>query len=81
MIFKRKTIIAKNHLSGKEYRHKVHGNNQIYLVWFGYPFPLEMRDDGTFICKCKHVQCYDKPYTGWTWRADDHSTQCQSAQY
>ena len=36
MIFKRKTIIAKNHLSGKECRHKVHKNNQIYLDWFGY---------------------------------------------
>lgn len=81
MIFKRKTIIAKNHFSGKEYRHKVHKNNQIYLSWFGYPFPLEMKDDGTFICKYKYVQGYNKPYTGWTWRADDHSTQCPTARF
>lgn len=78
-VFTRKTVIAKND-SGEEFRFKVHKGNQIWLTWCGLPFPLEMKDDGTFICKEKSVRAYNKPYTGWTWRADDHSTQCPDAE-
>lgn len=78
--FTRKTVIAKN-WSGEEFRFKVHKGNQIWLSWFGYPFPLEMKNDGTFICKVKGIRGYNKPYPGWTWREDDHSTQCPDAEF
>lgn len=81
MLFKRKTIIAKSLLGGEEYRFKVHKGNQIYLSWWGRPFPLKMKNDGTFICKCKGIRGYNKPYTLWTWRADDHSTECPNAEF
>ena len=72
-LFKRKpkTVLATNQWSHTTYRFTVQKRNQIYLDWFGYPFPLEMQPDGTFICKRKGVQCYNKPYSGWTWREDD----------
>lgn len=79
--FTRKTVIAKNECSGKEYRFKVHNENQIWLRWIYGPFPLEMKNDGTLICKFKGIRGYNKPYLGWAWRPDDHSTQCPDAEF
>lgn len=68
---KQKTVLATNHWSHITYRFIVHKNNQIYLDWFGYAFPLEMQPDGSLICKEQGIQGYNKPYSGWTWREDD----------
>jgi hypothetical protein len=66
-----KYILAKRKSDDKYFRFKVQSRNQIYLDWFGYPFPLEMQKDGTFICKKKGIRGYNRPYPGWEWIEDD----------
>lgn len=38
-----KYVLAKRKTEDKYFRFKVQSKNQIYLDWFGYPFPLEMQ--------------------------------------
>lgn len=40
-----KYILAKRKSDDKYFRFKVQSKNQIYLDWFGYPFPLEMQKE------------------------------------
>lgn len=78
--FTRKTVIVKNDY-GVEYRHKVHNGNEVWLYWFGAPFRLKMEDDGSFIIAQEGLRGTGKKYGGWSWRPDDHSTQCQNGTF
>ena len=77
-IIRLKTVLASQ--DGKTwYRFKVHRGNQIWLEWFGHPFPLEMKEDGNLIIKDKNVRGYNKVYPSWRWREDDNGKYQNSA--
>lgn len=67
---KPRTVLARANMGGEWFRFKVHKGNQIYLYWFGYPFPLELQEDGSTICKKEGIKGYNKPYYGH-WMEDD----------
>ena len=67
---KPRTVLARANMGGEWFRFKVHKGNQIYLYWFGYPFPLELKEDGSTICKKEGIRGYNKQYY-WHWMEDD----------
>ena len=71
------TVLARDGLAGEWFRFKVHKDKRIYLYWFGYPFPLELQEDGSTICKKKGIRGYNKPYY-WHWMEDD-GRECRDA--
>lgn len=78
--FVRKTVIVKSDC-GVEYRNKVHNGNEVWLYWFGVPFRLKMEDDGSFTIAQEGLRGTGKKYEGWSWRPDDHSTECQNGTF
>lgn len=76
---KQRTVLAQSEYWHEWYRFKVHKNNQIYLSWNGYEFPLELQEDGSTICKQKGIACYNKPYY-WNWIEDD-GRECKQAEF
>lgn len=76
-------VVADNFLKIKEFRlgSGYDGYSQQRCDVFAISPNKGNKTNGTFICKKKGIRGYNKPYPGWTWRADDHSTQCQDAQY
>lgn len=74
---KPRTVLARADYSKEWFRFKVHKGNQIYLEWFGYPFPLELQEDGSTICKKKGVMIHNKRYY-WHWMEDD-GRECRDA--
>lgn len=77
LLKKPKTVLAKPEFGGEWFRFKVHKGNQIYLDWFGYPFPVELQEDGSTICKEEKVVGYNKRYH-WRWIEDD-GRNCRNA--
>lgn len=75
---KPRTVLARDDLGGEWFRFKVHKGNQIYLLWFGYPFPIELQEDSSTVCKKKGIIGYNKPYY-WHWMEDD-GRECRQAE-
>ena len=79
-LFERKTVIGVRD-DGKQARFKVHRGNQIWFSWFGYPFPCRMENDGSLTVLLEGLKGTGKKMLGWTWKPDDHSTECPNADY
>lgn len=74
---KHKTVLARADYGGEWFRFKVHEGDQIYLSWFGHPFPIELQEDGSTICKKEGIRGYNKSYC-WHWMEDD-GRECSDA--
>lgn len=75
---KTKTVLARDKDKDEWFRFKVHKGNQIWLIWGSLPFPLELKEDGTTICKFKDIVGTNKPYP-WVWMEDD-GRECKNAE-